>query len=167
MGLRRGRRDADTLKVGDALDWWRVEECVEGSEVAPARVPDLEEGEYLLRLRAEMKAPGLAWLELRVSPRPGGALYRQRAIFLPRGLAGHAYWWVIAPFHVLVFGGMERRIVAAAELAEGAWPAGRARRGPGPGVRLAQAPAGPCAAGRGQGPQPRGCLAAREYFRVL
>ena len=69
-----------------------------------------------------MKAPGLAWLELRVAPRPGGSIYRQRAIFLPRGLAGHAYWWVIAPFHVLVFGGMERRIVAAAELADGSGP---------------------------------------------
>jgi uncharacterized protein YbjT (DUF2867 family) len=122
VGLRRGRRDADTLKVGDALDWWRVEEYVEGTEAAPDTVPDLEDGEYLLRLRAEMKAPGLAWLELRVAPRPGGALYRQRAIFLPRGLAGHAYWWVIAPFHVFVFGGMERRIVAAAELAEGRGP---------------------------------------------
>ncbi|NMO93495.1 SDR family oxidoreductase [Actinomycetospora sp. TBRC 11914] len=130
VGLRRGRRDADRLKVGDALDWWRVEECVEGSNGADgsgaaaagsdasASVADLEDGEYLLRLRAEMKAPGLAWLELRVAPRPGGSLYRQRAVFLPRGLAGHAYWWVIAPFHVLVFGGMERRIVAAAELEE-------------------------------------------------
>ncbi|WP_433803838.1 SDR family oxidoreductase [Actinomycetospora sp. CA-084318] len=122
VGLRRGRRDEDTLKVGDALDWWRVEECVEGADAGPRSVPDLEDGEYLLRLRAEMKAPGLAWLELRVAPRPGGSIYRQRAIFLPKGLAGHAYWWVIAPFHVLVFGGMERRIVAAAELAEGSGP---------------------------------------------
>ena len=65
-----------------------------------------------------MKAPGLAWLELRVAPDGTGSRYRQRAIFFPHGLAGHAYWWVIAPFHVLVFGGMERRIVAAAERAE-------------------------------------------------
>ncbi|WP_285650975.1 SDR family oxidoreductase [Actinomycetospora sp. NBRC 106375] len=117
VGLRRGRRDADSLKVGDALDWWRVEECLDeghpgtdGTEMAP--------GERLLRLRAEMKAPGLAWLELRVAPAAGGSTYRQRAIFFPHGLAGHAYWWVIAPFHVLVFGGMERRIVAAAERTE-------------------------------------------------
>lgn len=124
VGLRRGRRDEDTLKVGDALDWWRVEECTEGGagSDSSSSVPDLEDGEYLLRLRAEMKAPGLAWLELRVAPRPGGSVYRQRAIFLPKGLAGHAYWWVIAPFHVLVFGGMERRIVAAAELTEGSGP---------------------------------------------
>jgi uncharacterized protein YbjT (DUF2867 family) len=134
VGLRRGRRDADRLKVGDALDWWRVEEIVDntaGTAVSDT-VPDLEEGEYLLRLRAEMKAPGLAWLELRVAPREGGSLYRQRAIFLPRGLAGHGYWWVIAPFHVLVFGGMERRIVAAAELEEGRGPLAEPADGRGP-----------------------------------
>ena len=100
--------------------------------IVSASVPDLEDGEYLLRLRAEMKAPGLAWLELRVAPRPGGALYRQRAVFLPRGLAGHAYWWVIAPFHVLVFGGMERRIVAAAELEERRGPLAEPAQGYGP-----------------------------------
>lgn len=65
-----------------------------------------------------MKAPGLAWLELRVAPTEGGSIYRQRAIFFPHGLAGHAYWYVIAPFHALVFGGMERRIVGAAERVE-------------------------------------------------
>lgn len=65
-----------------------------------------------------MKAPGLAWLELRVAPDGDGTRYRQHAIFLPHGLAGHAYWWVISPFHTLVFGGMERRIVAAAERVE-------------------------------------------------
>lgn len=132
VGLRRGRRDADNLQVGDALDWWRVEEHVDGAAAAPDSVPDLEEGEYLLRLRAEMKAPGLAWLELRVAPRGDGSLYRQRAIFLPRGLAGHAYWWVIAPFHVIVFGGMERRIVAAAELEEGRGPLALPAGGHGP-----------------------------------
>jgi uncharacterized protein YbjT (DUF2867 family) len=134
VGLRRGRRDADHLKVGDALDWWRVEEIIDntaGTAVSDS-VPDLEDGEYLLRLRAEMKAPGLAWLELRVAPREDGSLYRQRAIFLPRGLSGHAYWWVIAPFHVLVFGGMERRIVAAAELEEGRGPLAVPTDGHGP-----------------------------------
>ena len=122
VGLRRGRRDADTLKVGDALDWWRVEECVEpwsdSSEQAEARRRgEIGEGENLLRLRAEMKAPGRAWLEIRVAPDgPGGSVYRQRAVFLPKGLAGHAYWWAIAPFHAVVFGGMVRRIVGAAEI---------------------------------------------------
>ncbi|GAA4812190.1 SDR family oxidoreductase [Actinomycetospora chlora] len=120
VGLRRGRRDADSLKVGDALDWWRVEECLDerSTDRRDAVGLDLTEGERLLRLRAEMKAPGLAWLELRVAPSGDGSVYRQRAIFFPHGLAGHAYWWVIAPFHVLVFGGMERRIVAAAERVE-------------------------------------------------
>ncbi|AXI78633.1 SDR family oxidoreductase [Peterkaempfera bronchialis] len=103
VGLRRGRRDPHRLRVGDSLDFWRVE------EVRPGR---------LLRLRAEMRLPGLAWLELAVEPDGrGGARYRQRALFHPHGLAGHAYWWSVAPFHTVVFGGMARRIArrAAAE----------------------------------------------------
>ena len=101
VGLSRGRRDPDRLAVGDSLDWWRVE--------------DLDRG-HLLRLRAEMRVPGRAWLEIRVEPGSGSSsVYRQRAIFHPRGLAGHAYWWSVAPFHGLVFGGMMRNIKAAAE----------------------------------------------------
>ncbi|WP_343245200.1 SDR family oxidoreductase [Streptomyces sp. SID14478] len=101
VGLRRGRRDAARLRVGDSLDFWRVE------EIEPGR---------LLRLRAEMRLPGLAWLELTVEPAPGGhARYRQRALFHPRGLAGQAYWWSVAPFHSVVFGGMARNIAAAAQ----------------------------------------------------
>ncbi|MGW1678880.1 SDR family oxidoreductase [Saccharopolyspora sp. NPDC002376] len=99
VGLRRGRRDPHRLRIGDALDWWRVEELVEGR---------------FLRLRAEMKVPGRAWLELSVEPAEGGACYRQRAVFIPRGLLGHLYWWAVAPFHGLVFGGMVRRILSAA-----------------------------------------------------
>ncbi|WP_432835784.1 SDR family oxidoreductase [Dactylosporangium sp. CA-092794] len=100
VGLRRGRRDPARLYVGEALDFWRVEEIVPGS---------------LLRLRAEMKLPGRAWLELRaLGDGRGGAVYAQRAIFLPRGLAGHAYWWAVAPFHAFVFGGMARNIARAA-----------------------------------------------------
>jgi uncharacterized protein YbjT (DUF2867 family) len=103
VGLRRGRRDPDHLLVGDALDFWRVEAITPGS---------------LLRLRAEMKLPGLAWLELTVGRDDDGATtYHQRAIFQPRGLAGHAYWRSIAPFHGAVFGGMLRNITAAAEQA--------------------------------------------------
>ncbi|WP_406194002.1 SDR family oxidoreductase [Kitasatospora sp. NBC_01560] len=104
VGLRRGRRDPARLRVGDALDFWRVE------EIEPGR---------LLRLRAEMRLPGLAWLELSVTPDgPGGSRYRQRAVFHPHGLAGHAYWWSVAPFHTVVFGGMARRIAErATELA--------------------------------------------------
>jgi uncharacterized protein YbjT (DUF2867 family) len=102
-GLRRGRRERSGLYVGEALDWWRVEE--------------LEPG-HLLRLRAEMKVPGRAWLELCVSPHDDGSLYKQRAVFLPRGLAGHAYWLAVMPFHGIVFGGMVRNITRAAERQE-------------------------------------------------
>jgi hypothetical protein len=76
-----------------------------------------------------MKLPGLAWLELTVGRNPdGGTTYSQRAIFQPRGLAGHAYWRSISPFHGIVFGGMLRNITMAAERASRsahAMPAGR------------------------------------------
>ncbi|MEU1277957.1 SDR family oxidoreductase [Streptomyces sp. NPDC005805] len=101
VGLRRGRRDAQRLRVGDSLDFWRVE------EIEPGR---------LLRLRAEMRLPGLAWLEMRAEDEGAGrSRYRQRAVFAPRGLLGHAYWWSVSPFHAVVFGGMARNITAKAE----------------------------------------------------
>ncbi len=101
VGLRRGRRDPEHLYVGEALDFWRVEE----------RRP-----EELLRLRAEMRLPGLAWLDLRVERGENGAtVYDQRALFHPRGLAGHLYWWSVAPFHGIVFGSMVRNIARTAE----------------------------------------------------
>ncbi|CAB4876837.1 unannotated protein [freshwater metagenome] len=101
VGLRRGRRDPRHLMVGEPLDFWRVEELIPGQ---------------LLRLRAEMKLPGLAWLELEVRTSPTGkTLYHQRAIFYPRGLAGHTYWWSISIFHAFVFGGMVRNISKAAK----------------------------------------------------
>jgi uncharacterized protein YbjT (DUF2867 family) len=103
-GLRRGRRNPYDLSVGDALDWWRVEEI---------------EDEKLLRLRAEMKLPGLAWLELLVEHDGSGSIvFRQRALFHPRGLMGQLYWAAISPFHGIVFGGMQRNIAAAAERVE-------------------------------------------------
>ena len=78
----------------------------------------IETPRLLLRLRAEMKLPGLAWLEMVVGrDHDGMTTYRQRAIFQPRGLAGHAYWRAISPFHGVVFGGMLRNITAAAERA--------------------------------------------------
>ena len=106
VGLRRGRRDPRRLFVGDALDFWRVEEREEGR---------------LLRLRAEMRLPGLAWLEFHVEHDPAGrgSLLRQRATFAPHGLAGHVYWWAIAAFHGIVFGGMVRGLARAAEAGEG------------------------------------------------
>jgi uncharacterized protein YbjT (DUF2867 family) len=99
VGLRRGRRDPHRLYPGEALDFWRVEAIERGR---------------LLRLRAEMRVPGLAWLEMRVDEVPGGSRYAQRAVFLPRGLAGHLYWKGVSPFHALVFGGMARNIAHAA-----------------------------------------------------
>jgi len=62
-----------------------------------------------------MNVPGRAWLELSVVPAGDGSHYRQRAVFLPRGLAGHLYWWSVAPFHGVVFGGMVRNITRTAE----------------------------------------------------
>ncbi|MFI6559600.1 SDR family oxidoreductase [Streptomyces sp. NPDC050534] len=100
VGLRRGRRDATHLRVGDSLDFWRVE------EIEPGR---------LLRLRAEMRLPGLAWLEMYAEEDDNGRTrYRQRALFHPHGLLGHAYWWSVSPFHAVVFGGMARNIALAA-----------------------------------------------------
>jgi len=101
VGLRRGRRDAERLHTGDVLDFWRVE--------------SLERGRFL-RLRAEMRVPGRAWLEMTAEPSPdGGSVYRQRAVFFPRGLGGRLYWFSILPFHGIIFSGMANRITAAAE----------------------------------------------------
>lgn len=109
VGLRRGRRDPHHLMVGEAVDFWRVEE----------RLPP-----RLLRLRAEMKMPGRAWLEFTVQPREGGgSRLIQRAVYWPRGLAGHAYWWSVAPFHAFVFPPMARHIVEQAEANQRTWDA--------------------------------------------
>jgi uncharacterized protein YbjT (DUF2867 family) len=98
-GLRRGRRDPETLHQGDAVDFWRVEAV---------------ERDHLLRLRAEMKLPGRAWLQFEVRDEGPGSVVRQTAIFEPRGLAGLLYWYALYPLHNLVFGGMLRGIVRAA-----------------------------------------------------
>ncbi|CAM5681781.1 SDR family oxidoreductase [Streptomyces fumanus] len=104
VGLRRGRRDATRLRAGDSLDFWRVEEIERGR---------------LLRLRAEMRVPGAAWLEMYAETDEGGRTrYRQRALFHPHGLLGHLYWWAVAPFHAVVFGGMARNIARAAAKGE-------------------------------------------------
>lgn len=100
VGLARGRRSRTRVAVGDAIDFWRVEACEE---------------ERLLRLRAEMKLPGRAWLELRCEPNGGGSRYTQRAVYFPKGLTGRLYWWAILPFHGIIFAGMQNLIVAIAE----------------------------------------------------
>jgi uncharacterized protein YbjT (DUF2867 family) len=110
VGLQRGRRDADELHVGDAVDFWRVEAIDRGRS---------------LRLRAEMRVPGRAWLELATSDVDGGSDYRQRAVFFPKGLSGRLYWWAIVPFHDVIFSGMANRITAEAEASARARERGR------------------------------------------
>ena len=103
VGLRRGRRNPDELRPGDALDFWRVE------AVDPGR---------LVRLRAEMKVPGRAWLQFEATNRPGGgALLVQTAFFEPRGFLGLLYWYALHPIHEFFFAGMSRRIARRAERA--------------------------------------------------
>ena len=105
VGRRRGRRHPDLLRVGDPLDWWRVE----------AFEPDRR-----LRLVAEMKLPGRAWLEFEVRPDGDGSVVRQTATFDPVGLWGIAYWYLVYPLHQLVFRGMLRAIAARSRAAVGA-----------------------------------------------
>jgi uncharacterized protein YbjT (DUF2867 family) len=96
VGIRRGRRDPEELSVGDALDFWRVE------AYEPSR---------RLRLAAEMRLPGRAWLEFEVREADGGgSILRQTAVFDPAGLLGLAYWYGIYPLHALVFAGTFRGI---------------------------------------------------------
>ena len=98
-GLRRGRRDPVGIRVGDTIDFWRV---------------DRFEKDRLLALVAEMKVPGRAWLQFEVQPNDdGGSIIRQTAIFDPAGVPGLAYWYTLWPLHSYVFGGMLQRIAAA------------------------------------------------------
>lgn len=99
VGMRRGRPSATGLRVGDTVDFWRVE----------ALEPD-----RLLRLAAEMKLPGRAWLEFEVREDGGGTTIRQTALFDPVGLLGRAYWYALYPVHQVVFAGMLRGIARAA-----------------------------------------------------
>lgn len=100
VGMRRGRRDPVNLRVGDAVDFWRVEAF---------------EPERRLRLAAEMRLPGRAWLEFEVLASEGKSTIRQTAIFDPVGLRGLAYWYGLFPLHQLVFAGMLKGIAQAAE----------------------------------------------------
>jgi uncharacterized protein YbjT (DUF2867 family) len=100
VGMRRGRRDPEELQPGDALDFWRVEAYEPGRR---------------LRLAAEMKLPGRAWLEYEVNPIQHGSEIRQTAVFDPVGLAGLLYWYGIFLLHKLVFEGTLREIARRAE----------------------------------------------------
>lgn len=100
VGLRRGRRDPEDLRVGDTVDWWRVEQYQ----------PD-----ELMRMSAEMKVPGRAWLEFEVRPDGlGDSIIRQTAVFDPTGLFGRLYWFALYPLHVVIFRGMLRAIARLA-----------------------------------------------------
>jgi uncharacterized protein YbjT (DUF2867 family) len=100
VGTRRGRPSRDNLRVGDTVDFWRVE------AIEPGR---------MLRLAAEMKLPGRAWLEFEVTEDGGGSTIRQTAMFDPVGIAGRAYWYALYPVHQLVFEGMLRGIGKATQ----------------------------------------------------
>ena len=101
VGLRRGRRHPDDIRVGEALDFWRVE------AVEPDR---------LIRLRAEMKVPGKAWLEFQSTPQSGGrTLLTQTAYFAARGLAGFLYWYLLYPIHSFIFSGLIRKVAERAQ----------------------------------------------------
>jgi uncharacterized protein YbjT (DUF2867 family) len=99
VGMRLGRRDPDKLRVGDALDFWRVEEV---------RRPGL------LRLRAEMRVPGRAWLQYEVTPTAGGSRLVQTAFFEPKGVPGLVYWYLLYPVHGLIFRGTVRVLAGRA-----------------------------------------------------
>lgn len=101
VGLRRGRRHPDDIRAGESLDFWRVETLTPGQ---------------CMRLRAEMKVPGKAWLEFQVTPQANGKnLFVQTAYFAPRGLFGYLYWYAMWPAHRFIFDGMLRRLVERAE----------------------------------------------------
>jgi uncharacterized protein YbjT (DUF2867 family) len=101
VGLRRGRRDADSVRVGEALDFWRVEAVEPGQ---------------LMRLRAEMKVPGKAWLQFEVKAQDHDtcSLLTQTAFFAPKGLLGFVYWYALYPIHSMIFGGMIKKIAKRA-----------------------------------------------------
>ena len=101
VGMRRGRRHPDEIRVGDAIDFWRVE----------AVIP-----ERLLRLRAEMKVPGEAWLQFESNYLDNNhTRLVQTAYFHPKGLFGLAYWYMLYPIHVIIFAGMVKKLAEKSE----------------------------------------------------
>jgi hypothetical protein len=100
VGLRRGRRDPYDLRVGDAIDFWRVEKLIPGR---------------LLLLFAEIRFPGRAWTFFQVTPHEKGAEVRITAVFDPKGIWGRLYWYTVSPYHYFVFTGMLKGIARAAE----------------------------------------------------
>jgi uncharacterized protein YbjT (DUF2867 family) len=102
VGIRRGRRHPDEIHTGESLDFWRVE---------------VVEPDQLLRLRAEMKVPGLAWLQFESIPAADGkTLFTETAYYAPHGFWGFVYWYAMWPFHAFLFGGLIRRLASRARL---------------------------------------------------
>ncbi len=100
VGMRRGRRHPSQIRAGDAIDFWRVEAYQPGT---------------LLKLKAEMKLPGHAWLEFKVLPlSPQQSLLIQTATFWPTNWAGFLYWYAVLPLHLLVFRNMAKNIIRRA-----------------------------------------------------
>ena len=100
VGMRRGRRHPRELQLGEPVDFWRVEAL---------------DAPRLLRLRAEMKLPGDAWLQFEVRPDPHGSRVEETAFYEPHGFLGYAYWWAVHPFHRFIFPGMIRAVARRAE----------------------------------------------------
>lgn len=100
VGMGRGRRDPDSLRVGDVVDFWRVEALTYPT---------------FIRFAAEMKLPGRAWLQFQFNNVPEGTLLRSEALFKPIGIPGRLYWAALYPLHVILFTGMLRAIRAEAE----------------------------------------------------
>ncbi len=111
-GLRRGRRDPSWLYLGEAVDFWRVE---------------MVERPRLLRLRAEMRVPGQAWLQFSAVPEGEGTRLIQTALFAPRGLFGLLYWYAMYPAHLFIFGDMAKAVAQLALTEPVVAPAFRAR----------------------------------------
>jgi len=101
VGLRRGRRHPDEIRTGESLDFWRVE---------------IVEKNRLMRLRAEMKVPGKAWLEFQSQPQEDKTLLTVTAYFDPHGLPGFLYWYAMFPFHKFIFKGLTRGLVSRARM---------------------------------------------------
>jgi uncharacterized protein YbjT (DUF2867 family) len=101
VGLRRGRRHPDDIRAGESLDFWRVE------EMKPDR---------MMRLRAEMKLPGKAWLQFESEPKEGKTLLTVTAYFAPHGLFGFLYWYAMWPFHKFIFDGLTQQVASRARV---------------------------------------------------
>ena len=101
VGIRRGRRHPDDIRAGESLDFWRVEAV---------------EKDRLMRLRAEMKVPGKAWLQFESTPQDGKTVLTETAYYEPKGFWGFVYWYAMWPFHAFLFDGLIRRLAARAQM---------------------------------------------------